>query len=849
MKKYLLFNFISILSLSLFAQNTDTTNTKVDSLNQITPVFSGSLSDLDGDNGGTNQSGLLQSSRDVFASTAGFSFSAARFRIRGYMADQTALLVNGIPMNDRHSGWGIWYKWGGLNDVTRYAETKNWLTDNPYHFGGFGGYSNINTRASHISKGNKVSYSLTNRSYRHRFMFTKGTGKMENGWNLAGSFSVRYSNEGYVPGVSYQSFSYYLAAEKELSDKHSFNISAMGANTYRGKQNIAVEETFGLTGTNYYNSNWGYQTMPNGDRKVRNARMAIQHAPVVVFTDDIKFNDKTKLSSSLFATFGTNSQTSLNWNDAQDPRPDYYRYLPSYQLLFNDSAAYNQVYNNWVNDQTGNTQQVNWDGLYAANDNNLFLVQDADGIAGNDVYGKRAKYILENRRNDEITYGVSSNFSKTFGAASLSSGLMVRSQSNHFYKTVNDLLGADFWMDYNRFTRGLGVGDEVKYNNTDLPDHVVRTGEKFGYDYYINNLYSTLFGQVKVKKKKYLTYLALEASNTSFFRNGVNQNGIFPDNSKGKSATSSFLNYAVKGGFTYKVTGNQFLSINLGQRTQAPTSKNAFVAQRTRNTVVDNLQNEEIQTADINYEVRMSKLKLRLSFYHTKRNNSMWTRWFYHDEFENFVNFVMTDVDYLNQGLEFGVEGDVWKGLKASAVVAWGQHLYASRPTANVYVDNSAEQLSTDETVYIENFKMGGMPQSAASIGLKYKAKHGWFMGLDYTFVQDIYLDPNPVRRTESAVQTFTTADPQWNQALQPTEVNADDHVFMMNVFVTKGKRLKGGRFGRVSLNVSNFTNNTNFNSGGFEQLRYDPSALNKFPPKVGYMYGLTYFLTAQMQF
>jgi outer membrane receptor for ferrienterochelin and colicin len=101
---------------------------KEDSLAPNEAVFITSLDELDNNGGDQNTSGLLQSSRDVFASAAGFNFSAARFKIRGYNSDQTAILINGMPINDPESGWGEWFIWGGLNDVTRYSETKNWLT-------------------------------------------------------------------------------------------------------------------------------------------------------------------------------------------------------------------------------------------------------------------------------------------------------------------------------------------------------------------------------------------------------------------------------------------------------------------------------------------------------------------------------------------------------------------------------------------------------------------------------------------------------------------------------------------------------------------------------------------------
>ena len=39
-------------------------------------------------------------SRDVYVNQAGFNFSAARFRLRGYSSENTRMFFNGIPVND-----------------------------------------------------------------------------------------------------------------------------------------------------------------------------------------------------------------------------------------------------------------------------------------------------------------------------------------------------------------------------------------------------------------------------------------------------------------------------------------------------------------------------------------------------------------------------------------------------------------------------------------------------------------------------------------------------------------------------------------------------------------------------
>ena len=322
-----------------------------DTIIDNTPVFVTTLADAD-DNSGSdaNISGLLQSSRDVFAGTAGFNFSTARFKIRGYESDKTMILINGIPMNDLESGFGTWYKWGGLNDVTRYSETKNWISENPYHFGGIGGYSNINAKASDVRKGHRISYAATNRAYSHRPMYTYGTGMQANGWAFAFSTSARYSNEGYIDGTFYEAFSYYLSAEKQFNKSHNLNLTIIGAPSRTGRGNISVLETYELSGYPYYNSNWGYQTLADGSQIKRNSRTTDSHMPIIALSHDWKINEKSGLKSSIYTNFGKYGQTALNWYDAKDPRPDYYKYLPSYYLGINDLANAQRMYNNWQNE-------------------------------------------------------------------------------------------------------------------------------------------------------------------------------------------------------------------------------------------------------------------------------------------------------------------------------------------------------------------------------------------------------------------------------------------------------------------------------------------------------------------
>ncbi len=813
-----------------------------DTLPDNTPVFTANLDDIDA-SAGNLTSGLLQSSRDVFTMSAAFNLSASRFRIRGYNADKMDVFVNGAPLSDLTTGWNTFYKWGGLNDLTRYSEAKPWLGTNPYHFGGLGGYSAINVRASNINRGHRVSYALTNRDYRHRLMYTYGSGMNQKGWAFAMSLSARYAAEGYVEGTFYESWSYYLAVEKKLNSRNTLSLSAFGAPRSRGRSNVFVQETYDLTGDVYYNADWGWQTMPDGSRVKRNSNIAAEHIPVITLSHQNKINEKFKWNSTALVSFGKSRVERLNWYDAADPRPDYYRHLPSYYSAINDAASAALWNERWV---TGNSDytQINWDQLYRANDNNLYSLTDAEGQAGNTLTGKRAKYITENQWDNELCLSLSSVLNKTFDKLELTGGLYYQMQRNHTYKTIADLMGADFWVDVDQFAEAAFLDPLAAQNNLSITNNAVHVGEEFGYNYFINNHQATGFLQSELQLKKIDLYAAVEVSDQFFYREGVYQNGRFPTSSQGKSSVHNFLNIAVKGGVVLKLSGRQFITLNGSCLTEAPTSSVAFISPRTRNSTAD-LVNEQIYSWDVNYILRYPKLKMRLTWYHTERKNAIWSRSFYHDEYRSLVNYVMTGVDYLNQGLEFGIDGNLFGGLSANGIAAVGQHLYTSRPVADIFVDNSAEQVATDRLVYLTNFKIGGMPQSAFSAGLKYSGKKYWFAGINFNYFIDIYLDPNPERRTAEAVSGFAETDPQWAQTIDQKKL---PNGYNLTLSLSKSFKI-GDKYLSFFGNITNLTNNKNFITGGYEQLRYDKTNPNKFPEKVAYMYGLSYFMMATLRF
>ena len=849
-KKSLFLSSLILFSIIDFSAQIDSTFI-TDSVDQIIPVFTTTVDLLENEQQSQDISGLLQSSRDVYVNQAGFNFSAARYRLRGYSSENTRLFFNGIPVNDPENGWTIWSYWGGLNDVTRYPENSFGISNSAATFGSVGAYSYISALPSEKNIGGRISYAATNRSYRNRAMYTYNTGLNNKGWGFLISGSSRWSDEGYVPGTYYSAGSYLLSIEKKFNAKHTLNFMGFGAPTVQGRQGIAVQETYDLTGENFYNPYWGYQTQSDGTQKKRNARNRNNHKPYLTLGHYWSISKKLIIQTNLYAITGRTANTNLNWFNANDPRPDYYKYLPSYFInnqgslsgnqIIENQADYNQILQGWQQNNP-NTTQLNWDLMYNANYNNLYTQNDIGGEGGNSLTARRSKYILEEYRLDPRHYGFNS-----FGKwnvnenSNLNFGVSISNYKSKNFRLMNDLLGGDYWVDIDQFALRDFDDPNLAQNDLQNPNKIIKVGDVFGYNYDIHINKNELFSTYSFNKNRIETFFGINLSNTTFWRNGKMQNGRFPENSLGNSEKQTFLNYGAKFGFLYKITGRHLLSFNAMYKTEAPYVRNAYVSPRTRDQLVPNLKSTEIISGDINYNIRLPFLKARLSGFYTQINNQTWARSFYHDEYRTFVNYMMTNVDQLFMGTELGFESNITSSLQLTGAFTIGDYLYKSRPVATITRDNSQEVIALDKVIYLKNFKIGGMPQQATSIGLKYNSPKYWYAGINYNYFTDIYLSPNPDRRTTEALAGYAEGYPYVNEIVDQTKLENGNAV---NLFIGKSwKFYKNNSYLRLGLNVNNLIDNTHFKTGGFEQLRYDASNIQRFPNKYGYMYGRTYFL------
>jgi hypothetical protein len=770
-------------------------------------------------------SALLAASSDIFSSTAAYTFSPMYFKTRGYDNENIAVYMNGLIVNDPENGRPSWSEWGGLNDVTRNKEVSNGMQFSQNLLGSLGGSTNIITRPSLQRKQTKFSYSLSNRTYVHRLMFTYSTGMRPDGWAISFSGSRRWGNEGYVEGVFYDAWAYFLSIERKINDNHSLAFTLYGSPTRRGQQGPATQEAYDLSETNFYNPYWGYQ---QGDK--RNSRVKDFHEPMIFLNHYGKLSENLQWNNGLAVSFGYNGGTALNWYNAPDPRPDYYRYLPSYAT---DENIRKMITDRWKTSE--DVRQINWDKLYQIN----YLSNSEN---------KGARYIVENRRNDQLQFVFNSTLNyQIHQNIMLSGGANYRNYRGSHFKLIEDLLGSNYWLDVDQFAERDFTGDTIKIqNDLNNPNRKVTEDEKFGYNYRIYQQLLQVWAQTEFSYDAGSFYAGIAYTGQQFYREGLMRNGRHPDNSFGDSPKYNFNDVTLKTGGTYQIFARNFIQVNGMYMTRAPFIQNAFISPRTRADVLPKMVSEKIVSGEASYLMRYPFLNLRFTVFHTIFDDQSEVNSFYHDDYKTYVNYVLTGVSKTHQGIEFGTEVKITSTLSIQAVAALGNYRYTNRPLATICYDNGSKP-DTIERVFIKNFYVPGTPQTATSLGLRYAGPRYLYINLNANYFDRSYMDFNPERRTSAAIANLGPGDPLIAVITQQEKL---PDAFTLDASIGKSWRW-GEYFLSLNFSVSNILDNKKVITTGFEQMRFDFTTkdIAKFPPKYYYGYGRNFFLNLGFRF
>ena len=751
-----------------------------------------------------SQASSSSASTDVFNSNTSFAWSTARYRNRGYQSNVESYYIEGLNFSSQERGQFNYSAMGGLNDASRYKEVLNPIEATNFSFGGLGQSTNYLMGASRYAQGWKVGAAGTNRNYKARVNATYSSGLMANGWAVIAQLAYRFSpyvdNKGIIgEGIKYYSLGYFLTAER-VWDNARLKLITFGAPTERGQNAAVTQEVYDLTGSNNYNPYWGYQ---NG--KVRNSRIVKSYDPTVIAAYEYKIDEQQKIKAAVGYHYSWYSNSALNFYNAPDPRPDYYRNLPSYywdgqianpnnetsaQQLFDDNGnhypwglfigedmkgnslgsgfedpmnpgswigpsvnqeQYMNLVNLWRN-RDNKTTQIDWDNIYASN-----YANNQTNPTG------AARYILERRHNDIQEANASFNYTNTqFDHLKMILGAEGKFSQGIHYKTIDDLLGGNQWIDIDAFAdrdikelasnSGFTQADIANVRKNEIADNydnvIKADGRHYGYDYRINmgnmkvwfqnewtfnevDLYYALQLNYSMMQRStsmlngrawYLTKVAEEKTGAEawkYYGNASYAQIKALEAAGGLKAGTTyvgdahhFLDPAFKLGATYKINGRNRLKVNALAETQAPYARDAYLSQRVHDRVVDNIYthdkaknlkdfyaaSEKVASVDLTYEFNYPIVRGRVTGFFTQSWNGTELNGYYDDEARTFVNQVMTGIDKRYMGIEAAAAVKLGTYFTLTGVASVGDYRYTSDAIAVQSAENGMPMTQDQST-------------------------------------------------------------------------------------------------------------------------------------------------------
>ncbi|NLK93035.1 MAG: TonB-dependent receptor [Bacteroidales bacterium] len=794
--------------------------------------------------GSATRGTALSARGDVYAAATNYTFSAMRFRTRGYDNTYENTYINGVNFNSLPRGMFNYSMLGGLNDAMRNKDVNRGLSPTAYSYGNIAGVTNIDTRASQYALGTRTSVAFSNRSYtlRAQALHARDLG---NDLYLAVSGVARWADEGIIEGSFYNSAGLFTALEKKFADKHSLSLTLFAAPTQRGQQAASLQEVYDLAGSIYYNSYWGYQ-----DGQKRNSRVVETIDPTAVVSYEWKIDPQQVLRAGFGYHYNFYSNSALNFYNAPDPRPDYYRYLPSFQTTQEDKDLITSL---WKTNPS--VSQINWDELYRAN----YALNTYDEEMGTE---SSAKYALERRHNDleELTFNAAyvNQFTK---ALKLTVGIEAKNNVGKHYKTMEDLLGGKRWIDTDQFAeRDFADNPDIIQNDLRDPNRVIGVGDIFGYHYnmHVFNAKAFIANDWTISSLDF--YYAGQLSYTQFFREGFMENGRATDQGIGSYGVGDlwfFTDPSVKAGMTYHIDGRNRISYNMLGEYRAPLVNNAYVSPRIKDELIPYLTQEKVLSYDLAYEFVYPTFRGRLSAFQTHVYDAVENMGYYDDENRTFVNHSLYDVNKVYRGVEAGVAIQLPYSLTLSLAGTLADYHYKDDSQGIMSAENGSDldggvEGDILEIVKTKDLKINAGPQTAASVKLSYVHPEMWFADVSVSYYDDNYLDFSANRFRESNVGKYDTDE---KLAAFGTQEKLPAG-FLVDASLGKIFYLKNRSAVNFNISANNVLNNTSMITGGYQQARLplddgviDKTKLDLFANKYYYALGFNFFVHVGYRF
>ena len=696
---------------------------------------------------------LLKKTPSVYATKSGGGYGDSKINIRGFGNENIAVMINGMPINDMENGRVYWSNWAGVSDVTSAMQVQRGLGASKLAIASVGGTINIVTRAADMPEGGVASATLANDGF-YKGLAAYNTGKQENGFSASVLLS-RTAGATYVDSSQFESYNYFLALGYSPNDKHALQFMFTGAPQWHNQRSnyISIQDylKYGFNGepNRRYNSDWG-----SYKGKAFNFRRNVYHKPVMMLNWDWAINDRSSLSTVVYASFGRGSGTrdaGAAWTGGfyRDGRP-----IPLYANNFRTSDGQIDL-ERIVNYNQG--EDVSVPGQPVATHGTPYVANARRSVTNpnnNRDYGVTEGFARKALVNSHNWFGFLTNFNHKFTEhISFSVGLDGRYYKGYHYEIPSNLLGSEFYSDASN--RNFSQPRNIAYTISDRPSFNPFGGSIDPLDAQItyrndgNVRWIGTFGQIEYASKDFSAFAQWSGSMQSFQRIDLFMKpGTLALRGKPETAmpeTTSYKSipgYNVKGGANYNIDENYNVFLNIGYYSRQPFFDAVYP--NYKNFLNTGLTNEKIFGIELGYGFRQDNIVANVNLYHTSwrdryiRRDSQWD-----GNTQYFVE--LHGVGEVHQGIELDASYRMNRYLKFVGMFSAGDWYYKGRTNVRTFLsaDNSEYILSgkrsSEFDLKLDNIKVGESAHMTANLGVDVTPIENLNIDLSWHYVNSLY--------------------------------------------------------------------------------------------------------------
>lgn len=729
----------------------------------------------------------------------------------------TQIIINGIDWHSSLPGFNARSVYMGLQEVL----TKEQLVENfAYAENGFGNlhatqyfssFSNAKTKQK------KMNWTSANNARLGTLGLNWNTGRMKNNWVVQTYLNYQQHTHTQASLGFAKAYTAAISLDKIIKANQNLNFLVWHKEAQQSKKSMVSKELTEITNDKEYNPTWGWyhgQAWYPNTRKMQSLNAQ--------FTYLKQFLNGGFLQGSVGVLIGKQTERNLEWNGTKDPRPDYYKYLPSYYIDSNLQISILKRYQ-----EHPLLLQLQGDALEKLN------LSSKDGSAYYIVNASNAKsYFL--KMNWDYSHPIFKN-------ANLDLHIHYSNESIYYYDQVDQLLGGKYFYNYNAWVDDEGKAD---YNQFDMqhPNRKIQVNEKWGPNYRLLHHAIQSTNQFKWAMAKWEWSLSAQLGSSLYQRIGYQQNGLFPNASFGKSEWLQFPDWGLKGQGLYKISGRHYIRSILFQQAEAPAGKDLFLNPSLQQTVAPFLRPLENKGVDLQYMYRGVPLQSTLGFYTGSAEGIVGHHLFYHDFYHAFVYGAYGQSILKRMGVEWSLETLIKERLEFKVLTTYNHSVFVNEPLYQLLLVNNLFAVesgilriknlpASTSPNWVTAFSIASQISPRAKIGITGVAAYGRFVAYDYFRRSSLWL--SKMGDMQGCV----------------VEVPKYDPAFLLHLYMSSSHTfLKRNNNLRWVLNVKNVLNNR-LPVWAAEQARFDyiNYRLQKFPVKYLFDQGLSISVQIQL--